>query len=202
MKYYEVIIFDLGGVILNLDYTLTTKAFQSLGLKNFDEIYAQANQTSLFDDLEIGKISAQFFINSLLPYLPQGVTANKVVHAWNAMILDFPQERLDLLVELRKTKKVFLLSNTNEIHIQAVNRSLANTTNQKIESFFDKVYLSHEIGLRKPHEEIFEFVCKDQNITPSTALFIDDTIRHVEGAKRIGLNAIHLENKTILDLIY
>lgn len=202
MKNYEVIIFDLGGVILNLDYTLTTKAFQSLGLKNFDEIYAQANQTSLFDDLEIGKISAQFFINSLLPYLPQGVTANKVVHAWNAMILDFPQERLDLLVELRKTKKVFLLSNTNEIHIQAVNRSLANTTNQKIESFFDKVYLSHEIGLRKPHEEIFEFVCKDQNITPSTALFIDDTIRHVEGAKRIGLNAIHLENKTILDLIY
>ena len=202
MKYYEVIIFDLGGVILNLDYTLTTKAFQSLGLKNFDEIYAQANQTSLFDDLEIGKISAQFFINSLLPYLPQGVTANKVVHAWNAMILDFPQERLDLLVELRKTKKVFLLSNTNEIHIQAVNRSLANTTNQKIESFFDKVYLSHEIGLRKPNVEIFEFVCKDQNITPSTALFIDDTIRHVEGAKRIGLNAIHLENKTILDLIY
>jgi HAD superfamily hydrolase (TIGR01509 family) len=202
MKNYEVIIFDLGGVILNLDYTLTTKAFQSLGLKNFDEIYAQANQTSLFDDLEIGKISAQFFINSLLPYLPQGVTANKVVHAWNAMILDFPQERLDLLVELRKTKKVFLLSNTNEIHIQAVNRSLANTTNQKIESFFDKVYLSHEIGLRKPNVEIFEFVCKDQNITPSTALFIDDTIRHVEGAKRIGLNAIHLENKTILDLIY
>ena len=202
MKYYEVIIFDLGGVILNLDYTLTTKAFQSLGLKNFDEIYAQANQTSLFDDLEIGKISAQFFINSLLPYLPQGVTANKVVHAWNAMILDFPQERLDLLVELRKTKKVILLSNTNEIHIQAVNRSLANTTNQKIESFFDKVYLSHEIGLRKPNVEIFEFVCKDQNITPSTALFIDDTIRHVEGAKRIGLNAIHLENKTILDLIY
>lgn len=202
MKNYEVIIFDLGGVILNLDYTLTTKAFQSLGLKNFDEIYAQANQTSLFDDLEIGKISAQFFINSLLPYLPQGVTANKVVHAWNAMILDFPQERLDLLVELRKTKKVILLSNTNEIHIQAVNRSLANTTNQKIESFFDKVYLSHEIGLRKPNVEIFEFVCKDQNITPSTALFIDDTIRHVEGAKRIGLNAIHLENKTILDLIY
>lgn len=202
MKNYEVIIFDLGGVILNLDYTLTTKAFQSLGLKNFDEIYAQANQTSLFDDLEIGKISAQFFINSLLPYLPQGVTANKVVHAWNAMILDFPQERLDLLVDLRKTKKVILLSNTNEIHIQAVNRSLANTTNQKIESFFDKVYLSHEIGLRKPNVEIFEFVCKDQNITPSTALFIDDTIRHVEGAKRIGLNAIHLENKTILDLIY
>ena len=118
------------------------------------------------------------------------------------MILDFPQERLDLLVELRKTKKVILLSNTNEIHIQAVNRSLANTTNQKIESFFDKVYLSHEIGLRKPNVEIFEFVCKDQNITPSTALFIDDTIRHVEGAKRIGLNAIHLENKTILDLIY
>lgn len=202
MKNYEVIIFDLGGVILNLDYSLTTKAFQSLGLKNFDEIYAQANQTSLFDDLETGKISAQFFINSLLPYLPQGVTANKVVHAWNAMILDFPQERLNLLIELRKTNKVYLLSNTNEIHIQAVNRSLAKTTEKPLEYFFDKVFLSHEVGLRKPNEEIFQYVCNDQNINPSTALFIDDTIRHVEGAKRVGLNAIHLENQSILDLSY
>lgn len=202
MKNFDTIIFDLGGVILNLDYSLTTKAFQLLGLQNFDEIYAQANQTSLFDDLEIGKISAQYFINALLPYLPNGTTANKVVHAWNAMILDFPQERLDLLMELRKTKKVFLLSNTNEIHIQAVKRSLAKTTDKPLEYFFDKVYLSHEIGLRKPNEEIFQFVCSEQNIDPTKALFIDDTIRHVDGAKRIGLNAVHLVNQTILDLKY
>ena len=132
----DTIIFDLGGVILNLDYSLTTKAFQDLGLLNFEEMYAQANQTSIFDDLEIGKISAQHFINLVLPYLPVGTSANKVVHAWNAMILDFPKEHLELLMELKKTKKLFLLSNTNEIHIQAVYRSLAKTTNKKMDSFF------------------------------------------------------------------
>lgn len=196
----DTIIFDLGGVILNLDYSKTTKAFQELGLQNFEEIYAQANQTSIFDDFETGKISAQHFINLLLPYLPVGTSANKVVHAWNAMILDFPSERLELLLELRKTKKVILLSNTNEIHIQAVKRSLAKTTSESFESFFDKVYLSHEIGMRKPNQDIFQFVCEDQNIEPKRTIFIDDTIRHVEGAKKLGINAIHLENKTILDL--
>ncbi|MCE2741985.1 MAG: HAD-IA family hydrolase [Fluviicola sp.] len=197
----DTIIFDLGGVILNLDYSLTTKAFQDLGLTNFEEMYAQANQTSIFDDLEIGKISAQHFINLVLPYLPVGTTANKVVHAWNAMILDFPKEHLELLMELKKTKKLYLLSNTNEIHIQAVNRSLAKTTDKKLNSFFDKVYLSHEIGMRKPNAEIFDFVCKDQSINPTSAFFIDDTIRHVEGAKSSGLNTYHITGgETILDL--
>ncbi|MBI1836987.1 MAG: HAD-IA family hydrolase [Flavobacteriia bacterium] len=197
----EAIIFDLGGVIINLDYSLTTKAFQDLGLKNFEEIYAQANQSTLFDDFETGKISAQHFVNLLLPYLPIGISANKVVHAWNAMILDFPVERLELLLELKQKRKLILLSNTNEIHLQAVNRSLSKVTDKPLSYFFDEIYLSHEIGMRKPTTAIFEYVCEEQNLNVNRTLFIDDTIRHVEGARLTGLKGYHLKcNETILEL--
>lgn len=196
---FDTIIFDLGGVILNLDYQLTTKAFRELGIKNFEEMYSQAQQSNLFDNFETGKISAQHFINLLLPYLPKGVSPNKVVHAWNAMILDFPIERLDLLDELRKSYKTYLLSNTNEIHLQAVERSLAKTTNRSLDSFFDKVYLSHEIQLRKPHGEIFEYVCKEQNLDSSKTIFIDDTMGHINGAIQYGLQTHHLEKGTTIE---
>jgi len=197
---FDAIIFDLGGVIINLDYQLTIEAFKKLGIVNFEEMYTQAKQNNLFDDFETGKISSQHFINSLLPFLPSGTSANKVVHAWNAMILDFPKKRLELLDQLNSKYRVFLLSNTNDIHLQAVNRSLANTTDRKLTSYFEKVYLSHEIKLRKPHKEIFELVCNEQNLNPVTTLFIDDTIGHINGANSIGLQGIHLIDKTIEEM--
>ena len=197
---FDAIIFDLGGVIINLDYQLTIEAFKKLGIDNFEEMYTQAKQNNLFDDFETGKISSQHFINSLLPFLPSGTSANKVVHAWNAMILDFPKKRLELLDQLNSKYRVFLLSNTNDIHLQAVNRSLANTTDRKLDSYFEKVYLSHEVKLRKPHKEIFELVCSEQNLNPATTLFIDDTIGHVNGANSIGLQGIHLIDKTIEEM--
>lgn len=197
---FDAIIFDLGGVIINLDYQLTIEAFKKLGIDNFEEMYTQAKQNNLFDDYETGKISSQHFINSLLPFLPSGTSANKVVHAWNAMILDFPKKRLELLDQLNSKYRVFLLSNTNDIHLQAVNRSLANTTDRKLESYFEKVYLSHEVKLRKPHKEIFELVCREQNLNPATTIFIDDTIGHVNGANSIGLQGIHLIDKTIEEM--
>ena len=89
------------------------------------------------------------------------------------------------------------MSNTNDIHLQAVKRSLANATDRKLESYFEKVYLSHEVQLRKPHKEIFELVCEEQNLNPSRTLFIDDTIGHINGANSIGLQGIHLDGKTI-----
>jgi putative hydrolase of the HAD superfamily len=197
---FDAIIFDLGGVIINLDYQLTIEAFKKLGIVNFEEMYTQAKQNNLFDDFETGKISSQHFINSLLPFLPSGTSANKVVHAWNAMILDFPKKRLELLDQLNSKYRVFLLSNTNDIHLQAVNRSLANTTDRKLDTYFEKVYLSHEVKLRKPHKEIFELVCTEQNLNPETTIFIDDTIGHVNGANSIGLKGIHLVDKTIEEM--
>ncbi len=198
---YSAIIFDLGGVILNLDYNKTIEAFKSLGLDDFDKMYTQAKQSDLFDRFEKGQISSQHFINSLLPFLPKNVTPNQVVHAWNAMILDFPVERLDFLANLNEKMPIYLLSNTNAIHLDAVNRALAKVSNKRLEQFFNKVYYSHEVKMRKPNAEIFELVCKENQLDKSTTLFIDDTIGHIEGSKKYGLNALHLTSEMKIESI-
>ncbi len=197
------IIFDLGGVIIDIVYNKTADAFKALGLIDFDEKYTQAAQTELFDRFEIGEVSAFHFVNRLLDLLPQGINANQVVHAWNAMILTIPQERLDWLTELRKTRKVFLLSNTNALHIDAVNRSLQQTApNKTLNDYFDHVYLSHEMGMRKPSEAIFLNVCDEQGLMPAETLFVDDTERHVHGAKKAGLQAVLVSSNTPIHLLF
>jgi glucose-1-phosphatase len=189
----EAIIFDLGGVLLNLDYDLTEKAFISLGMTNFGESYSQLQQTHLFDRYEIGEISSFHFVNRLLDLLPPGTTANQVVHAWNAMILDFPVERLQFLEELSKKHRLFLLSNTNDLHIDAVRRALEKTVGHKnLEQYFEKTYFSSAIGMRKPNTEIFEFVCSENKLDPAKTIFIDDSPQHVEGAKSTGIEAFLL----------
>lgn len=189
----KAIIFDFGGVLINIDYNATIRAFQNLGIEDFDEMYSQAAQSNLFDEIETGKISAQRFINGVLDYLPSGTSPNKVVEAWNAMILDVPASRIELLKRLKtEGYKIFLLSNTNEIHIDLAYREWDKVSDQRPQEIFDHVYLSNEIGMRKPDAEIFEFVCEKQGLTPSETLFIDDSIQHIHGAKKIGLQTYHL----------
>ena len=191
-EHIDTIIFDFGGVLINIDYHKTIDAFKELGIEDFEERYSQADQTSLFNDIEIGKISAQRFVNELLHFLPQGTSPNQVVHAWNAMLLDVPQSGIDLLQKLKGKYRVFLLSNTNEIHIPRALAEWRKTSDVEFYDCFEHVYLSHEIGMRKPDEEIFEYVCREQNILPENALFIDDSAQHIEGASKVGLNTIHL----------
>lgn len=192
------IIFDLGGVLIDLDYQKTIHAFEELGIIDFKKIYSQASQNNLFDDFETGKISSQFFINSLLPFLKQGTSPNKVVQAWNSMILSVPKKKIDLLLKLKQDHKLFLLSNTNELHVPVVQREWSKVTDKPMSYFFDHIYFSHEIHLRKPHPEIFSFVCEKEQLNPEDTLFIDDSIQHIHGAQSIGLRTIHLEYSTDL----
>jgi len=199
----EAVIFDLGGVLINLDYERTSEAFKQLGMTHFDETYSQLQQTDLFDRFEIGEISSFHFINRVLDQLPAGISGNKVVHAWNAMILDFPVERLEWLLKLKQEKRIFLLSNTNTLHMEKVRRSLESAVgHQRLEDYFETVYLSCEMGMRKPHPEIFQHVCRVESLDPATTLFIDDTLQHVEGARKTGLNAIHLEKGRAVQSVF
>lgn len=185
----ETILFDLGGVFLNINYQLTIEAFEKLGMTDFTTHFTQANQKDLFDDVETGKISPMVFINGLLDHLPAGTSANQVVHAWNAMLLDWPMHRLEKVQELRKNHTVLLLSNTNLIHLDCANRKLKEITDQPFDHFFDKVYLSHEIGYRKPNADCFEFVLNDANKKAEEVVFFDDSAQHIEGAKKLGIEA-------------
>lgn len=200
---YKNIIFDFGGVIINIDYNLTAKAFQQLGLDNFGELFSKAKQSDLFDLYEKGRITSDEFRTRLKQFLNADLDAAQIDRAWNAMLLDLPQERLNLLQKLKNTHRTFLLSNTNEIHINTIWDSLKN--NMGIDDFtayFEKTYLSYCVQMRKPDAEIFELVLTENNLEPGETLFIDDSPQHIEAAKKLGIQTYWLDvnAESILDL--
>lgn len=193
LKGKENIIFDLGGVLLNIDYNLTSRAFVDLGFDDFDVFYSQKQQTELFDLFETGKIGSEEFLEKLLLKIPN-VSSGAVSDAWNAMLLDLPQSRLELLRSLRKDFRIFLLSNTNQIHEEAFTKIINERyENNVLEDIFEKVHLSHKIGLRKPTQECFNFVLESSDLDPNKTIFIDDSMQHVFGANQIGISGYLLE---------
>jgi glucose-1-phosphatase len=198
------IIFDLGGVLLNIDYKRTEQAFVEAGIADFPQLYSQLQQTELFDRFETGRISSEEFIMALRAIAPPTVTAEQIVAAWNAMILDYPLRRLQLLQQLRLYYDLVLLSNTNELHEHAFNTLLSRTHGMPtIAVFFDKVYLSHRVGMRKPDVALFRRVLDECGFKPEETLFIDDSPQHIEGARQAGIRTILLEKgMTIEDNIF
>ena len=187
------IIFDLGGVILNIDYNLTIQEFINLGITNFGELFTQANQVDIFDKLDKGNVSPSQFRDAIRDITGIPLSDYQIDKAWNAMLLDFPKSRLKLLGNIGKHYRTFLLSNTNAIHIDDYNKILYNTFGvENLSSFFEKEYYSFKINMRKPDSEVFEHIINENSLNPSETLFIDDSIQHVESAQRLGILAYHL----------
>ena len=127
-------------------------------------------------------------------------------NAWNAMLLDLPQKRLKYIKKLKNTYKIFLLSNTNEIHINAFKRNLGGTKWSEFKSLFDKMYLSHEIGYRKPNKEAFQIILKENDLQTREVYFIDDSLHHIKAAENLGINCHYLQEtedirEVFLDII-
>lgn len=195
IKGIKHIIFDLGGVLLNIDYKLTEQAFVDLGITDFPKLYSQLHQTGLFDDWETGRINGDEFLSGLQKAGGMNIAEQDIINAWNAMLLDFPLRRLQILQQLRLHYDLILLSNTNEWHEAEFNRILYSTRGiPNIGVFFDKVYLSHRVGMRKPSKEIFDRVLSDNSFQAEHTLFLDDTPQHIEGAKLSGIQTIYMEN--------
>lgn len=187
------VIFDLGGVILNIDYQKTEDRFVSLGVSNFGKLYSQAQQGDLFNLLEEGKISAKEFRNRIRSLSGINAKDDEIDAAWNAMLGRMPVHRIEKLEELKKNHRLFLLSNTNEIHIPAFKRIMEEDgILSRFEACFEQLYYSSEIGMRKPNAEAFNYVCSENGLHKSETAFIDDSVQHVEGAERFGLKAYHL----------
>src|SRR5664279_3423269 len=141
MEKTEAFIFDLGGVILNIDYHLTRAAFEDIGVKNFHEMYSQADANDLFKDLETGKISEDSFYTELNASTGIDLPTKKIQYAWNAMLLTFREKSLQFIKELKPKYKLFLLSNTNHIHLKEFRKIYGGAERaQPFEAFFDKVY--------------------------------------------------------------
>ncbi|MEO8401580.1 MAG: HAD family phosphatase [Gammaproteobacteria bacterium] len=187
------IIFDLGGVIIDIDYSRTSEAFRKLGSLNFDAVYTQSKQDNLFDDYDVGKISSDAFRNTLKNKLDIVTTDQEFDTAWNAMLLDLPLERLIFIKELRKNYNVLLYSNTNDIHLKEVfNICQRQNGFSSFEGYFDQEYYSNIFGKRKPNPDSFKAILELNKMDPNETLFLDDSLQHVLGARQAGLHAVHL----------
>ena len=201
MKKCKAIIFDLGAVILNINYQNTIDEFTKLGVKNAATFYSKKVQTDLFNQIETGMISSNEFLKSLQKET-KNANINQVEKAWNAMLLDLPEERIQLIEKLKKNNySIYLLSNTNAIHIDAIKKQLGKRKWLAFCKLFDKMYLSHELGLRKPDVKIFEYILKEQKLKAEEVFFIDDSPQHIASAKKIGIHCHHLlDDENITDL--
>lgn len=197
------ILFDLGGVFMNLDFSLTEKAFLDLGVSRFPEMFNQHHSNDLFEQLETGKINDQAFYAAFRKESGQAqLTDGQIRTAWNALLLDFPPERLVWLAEIGTKYNIYLYSNTNRIHYEAFMEILQKENGVvDFDGYFLKAWYSHEVGLRKPYADSFRQLLQMENLNPAETLFIDDTLKNIIGAREAGLQTHHLvAPETVLDL--
>lgn len=184
------IIFDLGGVIINLDQDRTISAFNAISGVSFEELYSPSGQTELFNNFDKGLISDYDFFMALKKELRHEGPDEELLAAWNAMLLDVPERRLKVLLEAKQKYKTFLLSNTCEPHIAAFEHELYLHHGVKnFNDYFDEVYYSCRVKMRKPDAEIFNMVLEKNKLNPEETVFIDDSVQHVQGAGRCGIRA-------------
>lgn len=189
-------------MLLNIDYQKTSNAFAKLGANQFDLLFSQAKQNEVFSDFEKGIMIAKDFRNYLREETQIPMTDAEIDHAWNAMLLDFPLFRLNLLEKLKKDYFLILMSNTNTIHLKAftniVNESFGI---QRFENAFHQVYYSSDIGKRKPDPDCFHWILSQNKFSAEDCFFIDDSIQHIQSAQKIGIESFHLHaEKNLLHL--
>ncbi len=190
------IIFDLGGVLIPLNMKATSDAFKNLGAAEFDNIYSQQKQQSFFDLFDKGLISDIEFREEVKKYIQQKVSNQQIDDAWNAMLALIPQEKINWLKKIKSDYRIYLLSNTNNIHVEKFESDHESFYGEPVfKTIFDKTYYSCRMGMRKPDKEIFDFVINNSKLNPVETIFIDDTQQHVEGAKLSGLQAFYLNLK-------
>ena len=174
-------IFDFGDVFLNLDKPATKIALQELGLEEFtDEMDAVNKQ------YEKGLLSTDEFIAFYQTQFPKA-TREELIAAWNSILLNFPEYRLEFIESFSKKHNCYLLSNINDLHLEHIKNDLGEDFYNRFINCFKKVYYTHEIHLRKPDAAIFEFVFKDAQINPKESFFVDDTLENIETAKELGV---------------
>ena len=187
-KKIKNIIFDLGGVIINLDVPKTFKNFARLGGISERQVMSMVESSSLFHDYEKGLIPSQTFRAGVKRLLRKNLADQEIDDAWNSMLLDIPTNRLSLLEELKGKYNLFVLSNTNDIHIEAFNEIINQSYDlNKYHQLFDYIYYSYRINKRKPEAEIYRHVLDEQNLVPEETIFFEDTRDNIDAAAALKI---------------
>lgn len=199
----ETIIFDFGGVVLDIDPQITIKEFQKLGFREVAKIKSKEFIEDIIRKFERGIYTPEVFRNRLRAFLNLDITDQQLDDAWNALLYDIPAERIEILEQVKKNYKMLLLSNSNEIHYDLYVRDLQLRFGyREFDELFHKAYFSFDLHLSKPDPEIFEFVIYQHDLDPSKTLFIDDNEMNIEAASKLGLRTyLLIKPELIRDII-
>lgn len=193
------IIFDLGGVFIDIHYHKTRDAFTVLGVADFDALFQQSYSNPLFAQLEQGELSPEDFYDAFRAETGLDVSNAQICDAWNAMLGDFRPQSVAVLPALKKSHSIFLLSNTNQIHHEAFTTQYQQTFGYDFDAHFDVAHYSHILGLRKPHVACYEAVLQQHGLHAEETLFVDDTPKNIAGAQAAGLQTLLLSPGLLLE---
>ncbi len=184
LKYF---IFDFGDVFINLDKPATIRALRNVGLDKFTDEMIEKNRL-----YEKGLCTTDEFLSFYQGHFPQ-LSKEELRNVWNKILLDFPVYRLEFLETFSQNHKCYLLSNINEIHVDFIKKQVGEVFYNRFISCFEKVYYTHEIHLRKPDAEVYEYVFQDAGINPEACFFVDDKIENIRTAASLGVRCWHIQ---------
>ena len=190
-KNIKNIVFDLGGVLVDLDFKAAINGLQEAGFANVKEQLIAFDRGGIFQKFELGEMTADEFRTAIRENSTVTLTDEEVDNLWNLMLLEIPREKLELILELRSKYMVYLLSNTNAIHWDYVCKNAFNYRGFRMEDYFEETFLSFEMHLAKPDKAIFEKVLSEANLLPEETLFIDDSEANCKAAEEVGIHAHH-----------
>jgi glucose-1-phosphatase len=194
------IIFDLGGVFIDVDYQKTKQAFVDFGIINFDDFYQQSFSNPLFAKLEKGLISPETFYDYFREATATQLTNLEIETAWNAMLGSFRKSSVAILPLLKQRYNIYLLSNTNAIHYKAFGEIYQQEFgNQNFDDHFHKAYYSHLYHERKPETIAYEVILAENNLQKEETLFVDDTMKNITGAQSAGLRTLFIEKDGLVE---
>ena len=202
LKGIKNIVFDLGGVLLNIAPKRTIEAFGHLGMEQLMGDKGLSYDHVIFYQMEQGQVTPEEFRNGIRKLLPGEASNEQVDKAWTAMLIDFPKIRVELLQQLRREFGLYLFSNTNAIHVAKYHAIFRNQHGFEVSTLFDKIFHSNEIGFRKPNPESYNEIIRLSGIAPAETLFIDDSLANVEGAMACGLKGYWLEEGQRVEEIF
>jgi putative hydrolase of the HAD superfamily len=196
----SAIIFDLGKVILNLDMEKSEYYFFEKFFGYKDNSNIAQSLFAILNDYETGVISTTQFLDRISEKAVINISHNDIIKEWNSMILDIPGKRIEMLKNLSKHFRLFMLSNTNELHVQCYENSLKDKA--QFLNLFEKIYYSYKLGHKKPDKETFQIIIRENNLNPLFTLFVDDKKENIEAAQQLGLQTLHIkDNVDVSDIL-
>ena len=190
-KKIKNIVFDLGGVLVDLDFKAAINGLQKAGFANVKEQLQSFDREGIFQKFELGEMTAEEFRTAIRENSTVTLTDEEIDALWNAMLMEIPREKLELILDLRGKYMVYLLSNTNSIHWDYVCKNAFNYRGFRVNDYFEETFLSYEMHLAKPNKAIFEKVLHDANLLPEETLFIDDSEANCKAAEEVGIHTHH-----------